>query len=500
MAEQQRIRSAYFDEGMSIASIAQEYGIDRKTARKYITKENWNEPVESVSIGRPTVIVPFLETIEQWLTEDKHRRRKQRHTARRVFDRLVAECGYEGSYRTVATHVATIRAHVYQEHEPALPLQHIPGEAQADFGQADYFERGKRVSGSYVTLSFPSSNAGFTQLEPGENQECLFEALIALFEGIGGVPTRIWLDNASTMVAKVLKGGGRELTDRFRRFQEHFGFAVAFCNRGRGNEKGNVENKVGYLRRNLFVPEPEFDTLDEYNTALLARCRDDLDRSHYRKEATIEALFGADQAALLPLPRIPFDPAHYKTVTADAYGVISLEGGKHRYSSAPKFAKSRVTAKITAQTVSILDESRRPVVTHQRIYGQTHEERMEWLPYLTQLARKPAALKYTPVYEMMPEVLQEWIMAQPREDVGTALRLLASLSELSGVDTACAAVADSLNAGITDSDSLVALHDRITRFAAVLPEPVQTKSVIADPAVSFRPQRYDALFLQGSAS
>jgi len=498
MAEQQDIRKAYFNEAKTISDIAKEYGVDRKTVRKYINKEDWNEAiVADVHSERARILDPHLETIERWLSEDKTARKKQRHTAKRVYERLVKEEGYSGSYRSVAVCVAQLRKRVYQQISPALPLRHIPGEAQVDFGEADYIEHGRRVHGSYLVLSFPASNAGFAQLTPAQNQECLFEALIAIFGEIGGVPSRIWFDNASTMVVRVKRNGERDLTDGFRRFQEHFGFEAVFCNPAAGNEKGNVENKVGYLRRNFLVPEPSFDELSAFNLQLFVHCREDMNRPHYREELLIGELHRADQAALRPLPRIPFDPARYESLLADGYGMIGLEGGRHRYSTAPKFARSKVRVKITAHTVTILDESLREVVTHRRLYGAARQERMEWLPYLRQLSRRPSALKYTPVYEMMPEPLQRWLAAQPRNQVATALDLLASLSAAAGFDSACQAVNDSLHAGITDVDSLVALHDRISRYAAVLPPPVASRPTPGGPKVTFDPPRYDELFLGG---
>jgi transposase len=499
MATQHRIRSAFFHEGKSISVIAREFDIDRKTVRKYIERDDWNETADTVPQGRPSVMDPFLPMIELWLTEDRDRRRKQRHTARRVFDRLVTEHEFTGSYRTVAMHVRDIRSRVFQESRPALPLQHIPGEAQADFGEADWLQNGARVHGSYLVLSFPASNAGFLQLTPGQNQECLFEALLTLFDAVGGVPRRIWFDNASTMVRAVLKNGGRELTDGFRRFQEHLGFEAAFCNPASGNEKGNVENKVGYLRRNLLVPEPVFHSLDAHNAELIERCRLDHNRAHYRSEKTIHELFAADVLALLLLPRIPFDPARYETVSTDSYGFVALNGGRHRYSSAPSLARSRVRVKITAQTVSVLDESHRTVVVHDRIYGNLHDERIDWIPYLTQLSRRPTALKYTAVYDMMPQELQQWLGVQPRDAVGTALSLLASLTKTAGFESACQAVTDSLAAGITDADSLVALHDRISRLADIMPRPLTHHHIEDAHAVVFRPERYDQMLSKAVA-
>lgn len=76
--------------------------------------------------------------------------------------------------------------------------------------------------------------------------ECLLEGLVATFEYLGGVPTEIWFDNTRIIV-----------TERFQRFCEHYRFRPLFMNPESGWEKGNVENKVGYLRRNELVPVPD---------------------------------------------------------------------------------------------------------------------------------------------------------------------------------------------------------------------------------------------------
>ena len=271
MANVHDIRKAFFEEGRSISKIAEEQGIDRKTVRKYINQEDWNEATEEAPRVRPGILQPYQATIDAWLEEDRRRRRKQRHTAKRVYDRLVAEHHFEGSYRTVATYVGRRKRDMGRDSQPALPLVHRSGEAQVDFGEADYELAGTLVHGFYLSVSFPYSNAGFLQLVPGENTECLFEALMGIFTCIGGIPARLWFDNASTVVRQILQGGQRRLTDRFRHFQEHFGFAVAFCNPASGHEKGSVENKIGYHRRNFLVPVPQFDDLKVFNAELRTR-------------------------------------------------------------------------------------------------------------------------------------------------------------------------------------------------------------------------------------
>ena len=467
MANVESIRAEYFRKGMNISEIAREHHMDRKTVRKFIEREDWNQGTQSVS-ERSSVLDRFKPTIDSWLDDDRRCRRKQRHTAKRVYDRLREEYREEGfscSYRTVAAYVAERRREIYGETRAALPLEHRYGEAQVDFGEADFVENGTRVHGSYLVVSFPKSNAGFLQLFKGQNLECLLTGLIAIFIHIGGVPAKMWFDNASTMVTKVLKNGERKLTEGFLRFQEHLGFEAVFCNPASGNEKGNVENKVGYHRRNLLVPMPQFESIEEYNEQLLGRCDADHRREHYRNGEHIEALFSHDRRALMALPRIPFDPCRHQTVRTDAYGKFTLQGGLHRYSTTPKYASRFVQIRISAHTVSVLDESFREIVTHRRLYGAAKQEAMDWLPYLHQLSRRPTALKYTPVYAMMPDMLQQWLSQQPRDAVGKALSLIAELTEHADFSTTCAAVTDSLRQGVSDVDSLLALHDRMTRYA-----------------------------------
>lgn len=105
-------------------------------------------------------------------------------------------------------------------------------------------------------MSFPYSDKAYAQVFPSQNQECLLIGMRRIFEYIGGVPARIRFDNMSTAVAQVLEGTERKLTDGFTRFMLHYRFQADFCNPASGNEKGNVENKVGYIRRNALVPIP----------------------------------------------------------------------------------------------------------------------------------------------------------------------------------------------------------------------------------------------------
>ena len=456
------IRKAYFDEGCTISAIAAKFGIDRKTARKYIEQDDFNKvpPVQSKRNRWPK-LEPYMKRIDEWLEDDVKDRSKQRHTAKRVHARLEGRYpDFDCSYRTVASYVKEKKREIYSDVRAALPLEHKAGEAQVDFGSADFYENGTLCSGKYLTVSFPYSNAGYLQLFKGENRECLFEGLKAIFEHLGGVPTRLWFDNMSTVVKKVLKGGKRELCDAFLRFKEHHGFDAAFCNANAGHEKGNVENKVGYHRRNLLVPIPEFERLDRYNEELLRLCDEDHRREHYKRNSTIEALHREDKETLRPLPAVEFDCASYETMKTDLWGKFRISG-VHTYSTAPKHAGGRVLVRFTANSVVPLDENHRPITTHRRLYGSLKQEEMDWLPYLTQLSRNPGAMKYSGIWEMLPDDLRGYLEGKEKSGQRDVLRTLALLSERDGFERAVKSISEAVRRGIEDLDSLVALHGHL---------------------------------------
>lgn len=340
-------------------------------------------------------------------------------------------------------------------------MKHIAGEAQGDFGDAEYFENGKLYSGKYLNLSCPFSNKGYLQLFKGENQECLFEGLISIFEHTGGVPPKIWFDNTSTIVKKVLKNGGRELTDAFLRFQTHYNFEVVFCNPNSGHEKGNVEGKVGYHRRNMLVTIPRFGSLDSFNRELLEKCEKDADREHYRKDSNIEKLFAADKSELQALPGIRLDVSKYVTVKTNKYGRFYLGNGLHEYSISPKYSQSNVRVKITANEVIPLDDSLRDIVKHERLYGNYKQQSMKWLPYLKQLSRRPGALKYTGIYQLLPSSMNTYLERCDKSNIGKVLQMIATLTELDGFESAVETVDNALDYEVNDIDSLLNLHNRI---------------------------------------
>ena len=481
MTQIDSIRKMYYEQGKNISEISKITENDRKTVRNYIGKDDWNSspPPAPGTKDRYAKLSPYKAEIDRWLEEDKHAKRKQRHTATRVYNRLIEayEKEFDCSYRTVAGYVAEKKKNIYGTQSGFLPLEHPAGEAQLDFGDAQFFENGHLYDGKYLNISFPYSNHGYLQLFHGENEECLFEGMQAIFEHIGRVSYRIWFDNTSTIVTKILKDGGRKLTDGFLRFQAHYRFESTFCNPAEGHEKGNVEAKVGYHRRNMLVPIPRFDSLVEYNKELLKRCDADAQREHYRMNATHEQLFEEDRAVMLTLPKNSLDVSKYITVKTNGYGRFLLNGGLHEYSVSPKYAKASVQLRLTSSEVIALDENQREIIKHRRLYGKQKQQSMQWLPYLTQLSRNPGALKYTGIYQMLPAPIQNYLEKCEKLEKGNVLRTIAKLTKNSNFEEATGTVLSALQYGACNGDSLLSLNERLYHNTPGLP-PIKTNSHI----------------------
>ena len=502
-----RIRELYYEQDKNLNEIAIIMNCDWRTVRKYVDMENFNTPLPTPAseVAHESKLDPFKPLIDEWLQADKLAPRKQRHTAKRVFRRLKEETNdFDCSYRLVALYVKQKKEELrLKKSEGYIPLEHHPGESQADFGYADFYENGKlHHEAKYLVLSFPYSNGGFLQLNYGENMECLLEGLVAMFEHIGGVPTEIWFDNTRTIVTKIIKGGGQNVTERFQRFCEHYRIKPVFMNPESGWEKGNVENKVGYLRRNELVPVPHFDSLQEENKYLLERCEIDMQREHYDdNDRLIGELFQEDKARLIPLPSVPFDTALYTTATTDKYGKFTLDSGKHRYSASPAFCETCVNLKITSSDVIVMDQDMHEIVRHKRLYGTEHES-MDWIPYLTYIARKPRSLRNSGIYDMMPQTMQIYMDNCESKERGRVLKVLAELTERTGFTSAVKTVDEAVRLNATDPDSLKNLYRRTYADVPILP-PLENEALLPNQKIiPFRNdlQMLDAALMKGGVS
>ncbi|XKH55241.1 IS21 family transposase (plasmid) [Citricoccus nitrophenolicus] len=427
-------------EGVSGREIARRLKVSRDSVAKYTGLADYS-PAPPGRLSRPggSVITGYTMVIDRWLAEDTRRPRKQRHTARRVFDRLVAEQGYTGSYSPVQRYVKRYKAAHRAPGEGFSELVWPAGTAQVDFGQAEAIIAGIRMVLHILVVTFPFSNMRFVQAYRGETAECVCHGLRTIFEHTGAAPRHLVFDNATGVGRRT----GKKVVESklFGAFKLHYRAQARYCNPNSGHEKGNVENAVGFLRRNLMVPEPEAASLAGLNRVLLARCEELAAEKHWRKDTPISELFAQDVAASLALPGVGFDSVRYETRKADKTGNLPVEG--NTYAAGPSFGSRTVTVGLRHDTVEILDERAAPVVVFDRVFGRGTTTVIDPARIVPLLATKPGSWSHSPVRMLVAEPLRDWLDTADATHRRRVFTAVAATAVSAGFDAAVGA-ADAL--------------------------------------------------------
>lgn len=490
MAQIQYIKHLYENEEKSINEITKITGLNYRTVRKYAYQEDWSEEkLPNIEPQSYPVLKGYIAAIDEWLEEDRKAPRKQRHTVKRIYDRLREEKGFEGSYSSVKKYVRKKKYVMKTAEEGYLPLAQPSGQGQVDFGAFIYKDAQQAEQTGYaLTISFPYSNKGYTQAFPSQNQECLLTGMQRIFEQAGGVPPRLRFDNMSTAVAQVLKGTERILTEGFQRFQLHYRFEADFCNPRAGNEKGNVENKVGYSRRNAFVPVPTIVSFKDFNEGLWEWCEKDAERLHYKHRVSIQELWLQDKERLLRLPEYSFPVYRYESMAVNKYGFVVVD--TNRYGLAPSLYGRTVQAKIFYDHVEFFHDRQR-VGKYRRSYG-TNEELYDWTQYVATLCRKPGAIEHTRFFRQIPLQWQQHLRRSQGKDRKSALQLLSEIVRDGNAAVCEEALALAGENGRTDTDSIRQCYYMITKKEY---RPAPLTLLKNAPALNYNPDlsAYDGL-------
>ena len=288
---------------MSKRAIARDFGISRDSVDKMIVYSAPPGYRRTAPIKRPK-LDGFTEIIDQWLIEDADRPRKQRHTAKRVLDRLREEHGFTGGYTIVKSY---LREHQRRGREMFVPLHHAPGHAQADFGEALVVIGGIEQKAHFFAFGLPHSDACYVRAYPAATAEAWADGHVHAFAFFGRVPLSVLYDNDRCLVARILPDGTRKRATLFSGLLSHYVIEDRYGRPGKGNDKGAVEGIVGWSRRNFMVPLPRFATWDDLNVWLEEQCRKrqaEILRGH---QETIGQRLQRDLEAMMPPPPAPFE-------------------------------------------------------------------------------------------------------------------------------------------------------------------------------------------------
>jgi len=450
MKQWNEIRHKVLVEMVSKRQIRRDYRIGSETLEKILA--NAEPPGYRQSTPRPkTKLGEFIGVIDQILVDDRDAPAKQRHTAKRIFERLRDEHGYDGSESQVRAAVAERRLH---SREVFVPLSQPPGEAQFDFGEATVMISGDRVKAALSVMTLPYSDAFDINAYPRVHRD---------------LPA-LTLDRLRALRRRPHQGRLRQQLDRREegaarpRTRAHPGVLGAqeplplrppLLSGRTGHEKGHVENLIGYGQRNFLVPVPSFESFQELNEHLHDACTRDLERSVRGKHGSKLERFAEDRAAMLALPAEAFEARRIEQRRASSLSLVRFDRNDYSVPTAYAHHELTVIGGVDEVRVTSADDL---IATHERHWGREHVS-YDPIHYLALLERKPGAFDAARPLERweLPEcflVLRRRMEAEHghrgRREFIKVLRLL----ESSTIRQLAGAVEAAINLGCEDVDAI----------------------------------------------
>lgn len=399
-------------EGVSERGIARRLKISRKTVSKYLNGEVIPGERAPYTPRESTVMTQDVKDfIDACFEEDDQEGvKKQRHTAKRIYDRLVAEMDFVGGASTVRDYVRKLK----EKHKEAfVPLTFPLGDAmQVDWGEITSYIGIERMTLNIFCARLCASDAPFVVAYRRQNFESFQDALIRAMEFFGGVPRRVIFDNARIAVKEGF-GAHAKATDKYRALSAHYCFDPVFCNISSGNEKGLVEGLVGWARRNFCVPVPRKNSLEELNAYFESECRKYSSHRVVGHMGTVGEILAEEQKALFPLPGRRYDPSHRTELRVSTYSLVTYDSS--RYSVPVSYIGKTVTLKALPETVEIwsggemIAKHIRSYQKEKSVYNLEH-----YLPLLEQKGR--AIFQATPLLQNVPERFVEWLQKRKEAD------------------------------------------------------------------------------------
>lgn len=446
-----RVRLACHVQGLSQREASRHFGISRSSISKMLQHSEPPGYQRTATIKRPK-LDGFTGIIDNILEADRQVHRKQRHTAKRIHERLRDEYGFEGGYTTIKDYVRQYRR---TNREVYVPLSHAPGHGQADFGEARVVIDGVQQKAHFFVLDLPHSDACYARAYPRATTEAWLDGHNHAFAFFGAVPQSIVYDNDKCLVSKIMSDGTRRLTASFSAFLSHYLVQDRYGRPGKGNDKGKVEGMVGYMRRTFMVPVPSFASFAAFNDYLEEACRKrqkDILPGH---KASITERLQADLSAMQSLPATPFDACHKQAGRVSSLSLVRYKGND--YSAPVAFAHREVWIRGYVSEV-VIGCAGEIIARHARSYDQD-DMIFNPLHYLPLIERKINSLdQAAPLdgWKLPEEVLKLRRLLEARMGKAGKREYVQVLRLLDTVDmeTLSAAVRDALNLGAIGYDAV----------------------------------------------
>lgn len=440
----------------TVAGVAAKFGVHRRMVRQALAGAV--PPAHHYPVRMKPKLDAVVAFVDGVLEADLRAPRKQRHTARRIYRRILTEFpGVSVAESTVRNHVRERKQQIgLIKRETFVPQSYELGqEAQVDWYEAWVDFEGERTKVQIFAMRSMASGAAFHRAYRSATQQAFLEAHEMAFAYFGGVFRLLRYDNLTSAVRKILRGHRREETTRFVAFRSHWRFTAEFCTPAQGHEKGGIEGEAGYFRRNHLVPVPVMADIDVLNTSLITDCRADEARILAGRIDTVGATMAVERDHLLPCATEGFDIAEITFPLVDKHGCVPV---KTNFYSVPLKVGTRVEVRIRPLHVEIWHGSKQ-IARHDRSY-QRGQHVLDLEHYLDALNHKPGAFAGSkPLAQWRAagrwpasyDVLWERLRARHGKEKGThAMITVLRLGQEFGQDRLQAAITTTVTLGACD--------------------------------------------------
>jgi len=447
-----KIRHLKEHAGLTAAQIAGELALDPRTVAKWLAHGQF---CQRKAAPRSSKLDPFKKDIARMLENHPY-------SAAQILQRI-AELGFDGGYTIVKDYVRRVRPPKTRAY---LTLSFAPGDcAQVDWGSYGSVNVGntrRRLSFFVMVLCY--SRMMYVEFTVSQTMEHFLACHQNAFEFFGSVPKRIMVDNLKSAVLRRILGRAPVFNPRYLDFANHCGFAIAPCNVGKGNEKGRVENAVGYVKKNFLAG---LDILDF--VAIAPAARHWLEavanvRIHGETRKKPVELFEKERPCLSALPKNPFDVATVSQVRASSQFRITLD--TNRYSVPAEYAGARLTLKSYPDRLCIYCGDKL-VARHLRSYERHQDFEDPDHPKQLLVQRKKARDQkiFMRFLALSPKAdLYYRKLAQRRMNPHHHVRKIVALSEIYGPEPVARAIEDAFFFEAFSSEYITNLLGQRARF------------------------------------
>lgn len=451
-----QIKNCYEQKGLKPAQIARELSLDPRTVAKWIQENHFRK---RASVQRPSKLDPFKPSIVRMLETHPY-------SAAQILQRIREE-GFDGRYSIVKDYVRKVRP----KRQPAfLKLAFAPGEcAQVDwgsFGSVSVGSSSRRLSFFVMVLCY--SRMMYLEFTVSQTMEHFLACHQNAFDYFGSVPRKIMVDNLKSAVLRRITGEAPVLNPTYLDFANTYGFTIAPCNVRAGNEKGRVENGVGYAKKNFLagLDIPHFEALNPAARIWLNEVANVRIHGETRKKPI--DLLKEEKPHLLPLPPHCFDIANVTQVRASSQFRIALDS--NHYSVPAQYAGARLTLKAYPDRLCIYHEDVL-IARHPRSFDrhQDFEDPDHPKPLLAQRKRardQSLFLRFIALSPKAPDYYRE--LDKRRMNPGHHVQKIVALSEIHGTDKVQRAMEDAF---YFQAFSCEYIANLLEQRASLLPEP-----------------------------